>query len=89
MRVLRRTGFKHRSKKMSNSRRNFLKKSGLVGAGLLAGKEIAAAQHKGHVPVKPPTQAQPQNESKPTTSVANVLVETPDVPPYDEVPSGK
>ena len=64
---------------MSNSRRNFLKKSGLVGAGILASKEMAVAQHKGPVPVNAP-QAQPQTESKQASSVANVLVETPDVP---------
>ena len=34
---------------MSNSRRNFLKKSGLLGAGLLASSGIVSAQHEGHV----------------------------------------
>ncbi|MGH9930102.1 MAG: multicopper oxidase domain-containing protein, partial [Pyrinomonadaceae bacterium] len=64
---------------MSDSRRNFLKKTGLVGAGLLASKTIASAQHETHVPAKPP-QVQPQKDSAPGPSGGNVLVQTPDVP---------
>ena len=62
---------------MSDSRRNFLKKSGLVGAGLLASTKIASAQHPpGHMPT--PAPAQPQ--AAPTSSGGQVVVQTPDVP---------
>ena len=65
---------------MSNSRRNFLKKSGMVGAGLLASTKLASAQHQGHVPPQPQPQTQPRKQSAPERSGGNVLVETPDVP---------
>ena len=69
---------------MSDSRRNFLKKSGMVGAGLLATAKMASAQHEGHVPPKPQPRRQPQpqprKQSPPDSSVSNVLVQTPDVP---------
>lgn len=62
---------------MSNSRRNFLKRSGLIGAGLLTGDKIIAAQHKGHVP---PTQ-QPATKNEPAQSPTDqVMVQTPDIP---------
>jgi manganese oxidase len=60
--------------KMSNSRRNFLKKSGFIGAGLLASNGIVSAQHQGHVP--PP----PKKETFETSSGAKVPVESPDTP---------
>ncbi len=62
---------------MSNSRRNFLKKSGLLGAGLLASNSIVSAQHQGHVP--PQSQAPPKKEVT-TNGGAKVPVETPDIP---------
>lgn len=68
---------------MSNSRRNFLKKSGLIGAGLLASSGIASAQHEGHVMPKqpaPPKPATPKKEERASNGGAAVLVETPDVP---------
>ncbi|HEX6729443.1 MAG TPA: copper oxidase [Pyrinomonadaceae bacterium] len=69
---------------MSDSRRNFLKKSGMVGAGLLASTKLTSAQHEGHVPPKPQPrrqlQPQPRKQSPPDSSVSNVLVQTPDVP---------
>ena len=64
---------------MSNSRRNFLKKTGLVGAGLLASKTIASAQHV-HPPAKTGQQPQPQKETAPVSADGKVLVQTPDVP---------
>ena len=63
---------------MSNSRRNFLKKSGFIGAGLLASNGIVSAQHQGHVP--PQTQAPPKKETTDTSSGAKVPVESPDIP---------
>ena len=65
---------------MSNSRRNFLKSSGLLGAGFLASTKIASAQHEGHVPAKPPPRAQPQRPATPSSKDGNVLVQIPDVP---------
>ncbi|MGH9883132.1 MAG: twin-arginine translocation signal domain-containing protein, partial [Pyrinomonadaceae bacterium] len=65
---------------MSNSRRNFLKKSGLVGAGLLASTNIASAQHEGHVPTQPQPKAQPKKDMGQVSGGENVLVQTPDVP---------
>jgi manganese oxidase len=61
---------------MSNNRRNFLKKSGLLGAGMLAGSGIVSAQHQGH---QPQPQA-PAKKDMPANGGGNVLVETPDVP---------
>jgi len=55
---------------MSNSRRSFLKKSGLVGAGLLASSKIVSAQQP---------DSQPQKDTG-VSSGGNVLVQTPDVP---------
>ena len=75
---------------MSN-RRDFLKKSGLVGASVLAGSGIASAQHQGHTHPQPTPQkeapakkapsrpAQAKREA-PAASPQPVLVETPDVP---------
>ena len=61
---------------MSDSRRNFLKKSGIVGAGLLASSQIASAQHEGHV--QPQPQAPPKRDNA-RSGDSNVPVETPDV----------
>lgn len=61
-----------------SSRRNFLKKSGIIGAGLLTSSSIVSAQHEGHVqpqPQAPLKKAVPEN-----SGVGQVLVETPDVP---------
>ena len=82
---------------MSDSRRDFLKKSGLLGASVLAGGGIAAAQHQGHMhpqPPEPPKQEQPPAKKEApakketaaprvataSSSLANVPVETPDLP---------
>ena len=79
---------------MSDSRREFLKKSGLLGASVLAGGGIAAAQHQGHMHPQPSEPPKPEPEKKeapakketsaprvstPSQSSANVPVETPDV----------
>ena len=63
---------------MSNSRRNFLKRSGLLGAGLLTSSSIVSAQHQGHVPPQP--QAPPKKDTNEMNGGGNVRVETPDVP---------
>lgn len=63
---------------MSNSRRNFLKKSGMLGAGLLASSNIVSAQHQGHVPPQP--QAPPKQEAPTTTNGGKTPVESPDIP---------
>src|SRR5690348_11573999 len=78
-----------------SDRREFLKQSGLLGASVLAGGGIAAAQHQGHMhPSEPPKQEEPpakkETPLKPETpprkvvtpdqGLANVPVETPDVP---------
>ena len=70
---------------MSDSRREFLKKSGLLGASMLAGSGIVSAQHQGHMPPPPQApskQAAPPKPAKETVAApgGNVLVETPDVP---------
>jgi manganese oxidase len=76
---------------MSDSRREFLKKSGLVGASVLTGGGIASAQHQGHMhpqPTPPPKPEEaPAKKPAPPKKVAampemqaNVPVETPDVP---------
>ena len=80
---------------MSDSRRDFLKRSGLLGASVLAGSGIVSAQHQGHMHPEPPPQAPPKKEETPkqetpaqkqttrqaaTQTRANALVETPDVP---------
>lgn len=79
---------------MSDSRRDFLKRSGLFGASVLAGSGIVSAQHQGHMHPEPPPQAPPKKEETPkqetpaqkqttrqaaTQTRANALVETPDV----------
>jgi len=78
---------------MSDSRRDFLKRSGLLGAGVLAGSGIVSAQHQGHMHPEPPPQAPAKKEETPkqetpaqkqtrpptTQTRANALVETPDV----------
>src|SRR5687767_7621244 len=65
---------------MSNSRRKFLKKTGMVGAGLLASAKMASAQHEGHTPPKPKTQTQSRKATTPASDGGNVIVQTPDVP---------
>ena len=62
---------------MSDSRRNFLKKSGLIGAGILAGHTVASGQHQGHVPTQP--QTPPKKDIPQSSAAGTVLVETPDV----------
>ena len=62
---------------MSNSRRKFLKQSGLVGASLLATSGVVSAQHEGHVMPKP--QAPPKKDVPQPNGGGNVPVETPDV----------
>ncbi|HEU4794912.1 MAG TPA: copper oxidase, partial [Pyrinomonadaceae bacterium] len=79
---------------MSDNRRDFLKRSGLLGAGLFTGSGIVSAQHEGH---KHPPQPAPKKETPPkkeTTRVKQgspsrqapvetrrvVPVETPDLP---------
>ena len=61
---------------MSDSRRNFLKKSGVLGAGLLATSRIATAQHEGHTQQQP--QVPPKRNNNVNDAGAKVLVETPD-----------
>jgi FtsP/CotA-like multicopper oxidase with cupredoxin domain len=65
---------------MSDNRRNFLKKTGLLGAGMIAGSGLVSAQHQGHKHPEP--QAPPKTEApKPAgPGRGNVPVETPDVP---------
>ena len=79
---------------MSANRREFLKKSGLIGAGMLTSGGIVSAQHQGHMHQQPPTPAPPKKEEAPraqkqTTSreaampspaQTNAVIETPDVP---------
>ena len=62
---------------MSNSRRNFLKKSGFVGASLLASSQLAAAQHEGHGQQQP--QAPPKRHTPYVSGGGIVPVETPDL----------
>lgn len=80
---------------MSDSRREFLKKSGLIGASVLAGSGIVSAQHEGHkhppapAPSKPapkpqprrsaPQKSEPARKEAPAPERKPVLVETPDV----------
>jgi FtsP/CotA-like multicopper oxidase with cupredoxin domain len=61
-----------------SSRRNFLKRSGLLGAGLLASSSVVSAQHEGHV--QPQPQAPAKKDVPQPDGGGNVLVETPDVP---------
>ena len=68
---------------MDNSRRNFIRRSSLVGAaGLLAGSKVVSAQHEGHVmpQPKPPSRPDQRVDSRPAPSGGPVLVHTPDVP---------
>ena len=81
---------------MSDSRREFLKKSGLLGARVLAGGGIVSAQHQGHMHPQPPEPPKPEQPAKqeaptkketpaprvaiPSQTSANVPIETPDVP---------
>src|SRR5687768_13744643 len=69
---------------MSDSRRDFLKKSGLLGAGMLAGGGIVSAQHQGHI--HPPEkkaharrEAPARRAEKPEETRPIVPVETPDL----------
>lgn len=61
-----------------SSRRNFLKRSGLLGAGLLASSSVVSAQHEGHV--QPQPQAPAKKDVPQPDGGGKVLVETPDVP---------
>src|ERR1041385_547716 len=63
---------------MSDSRREFLKKSGLLGASLLASGGIVSAQHQGHM--HPPPPPAPKETTIGADSFVTVPVETPDVP---------
>jgi len=70
---------------MNNSRRNFLRRSALIGSGVLAGKTAASAQHEHHTqtqkketPAAAP-QAKPKTDRPPAPS-GIVPVITPDVP---------
>jgi FtsP/CotA-like multicopper oxidase with cupredoxin domain len=81
---------------MSDSRRDFLRKSGLLGAGMLAGGGIVSAQHQGHIHPQPqpekketpakkpaPTKRETSRETpakKIVEARPDVAVETPDVP---------
>ena len=80
---------------MSDSRRDFLKRSGLLGAGMVAGGGIVSAQHQGHIqpqpqPEKKETPAKQETPAKKTAPArrvempverrSNASVETPDVP---------
>ena len=54
---------------MSDNRREFLKKSGLLGAGLFTGSGIVSAQHQGHThpqPSPPPKKETPAKKEAPT-----------------------
>jgi FtsP/CotA-like multicopper oxidase with cupredoxin domain len=54
---------------MSDSRREFLKKSGLLGAGLFTGSGIVSAQHQGHThpqPQPPPKKKTPAKRETPS-----------------------
>ncbi|HLA09920.1 MAG TPA: copper oxidase [Pyrinomonadaceae bacterium] len=62
---------------MSNSRRNFLKKSGIVGASLLASSQLAAAQREGHGQQQ--SQAPPKRNTPYVSGGGIVPVETPDL----------
>ncbi len=63
---------------MNNSRRNFLRRSSIIGAGALATatvSKVASAQHEGHTP-----QAPPKTDNRSMASAGGVLVQTPDLP---------
>jgi FtsP/CotA-like multicopper oxidase with cupredoxin domain len=62
---------------MSDSRRKFLKQSGMLGAGLLASSSIASGQHQGHMPPQSP--ASRKKDVSQSSGSGKVLVETPDV----------
>src|SRR5690348_1483719 len=65
---------------MSDSRREFLKKSGLIGASVLAGGGIAAAQHQGHMHPQPqPAPEPPKQEPTPEKKAAPAKKEAPKV----------
>ena len=59
---------------MSDNRREFLKKSGLLGAGLFTGSGIVSAQHEGH---KHPPQPAPKKEAPAKKAAPAVRRETP------------
>ena len=66
---------------MSDSRRSFLKKSGLLGAGMLTGSGIVSAQHQGHTHPPPQTPAKKETPKKTVAAPSGIVpVETPDVP---------
>jgi manganese oxidase len=66
---------------MSDSRRSFLKKSGLLGAGMLTGSGIVSAQHQGHTHPPPQTPAKKETPKKTVAAPSAIVpVETPDVP---------
>ena len=60
---------------MSDNRREFLKKSGLLGAGLFTGSGIVSAQHQGHTH-PPPPQPTPKKETPAKREAAPVKKET-------------
>ena len=63
---------------MNNSRRNFLRRSSLVGAGVLASTTAASAQHDHHAPRQ--TQAPPKTDNRPASAPGTVVpVQTPDL----------
>ena len=59
---------------MSDSRREFLKKSGLLGAGVLASGGIVSAQHQGHTMPQP--QPAPKKEEAPPNKTAPAKQDT-------------
>ncbi|MEJ7617892.1 MAG: copper oxidase [Pyrinomonadaceae bacterium] len=69
---------------MNNSRRNFLRRSSLIGAaGFVAGANAspAAAQHQQHGHAAPQTQAPPKTDNRsPSAPGTNMPVVVPDVP---------
>lgn len=58
---------------MSDNRREFLKKSGLLGAGLFTGSGVVSAQHQGHTH---PPQPAPKKETPPKTEAPAVKQES-------------
>ena len=61
---------------MSDSRREFLKKSGLLSASVLAGGGIASAQHQGHMHPQPQPPEPPKQEQPPVKKEAPAKRET-------------
>src|SRR6187402_2825158 len=61
---------------MSDSRRDFLRRSGLLGAGMLAGGGIVSAQHQGHIHPQPQPEKQPEKKATPQKKAAPVRKES-------------